>query len=74
MKETQTVGEFLLMVFGKFFKTYFDNLSSGIDQEIEEMLYLITIILKTVEFQKKVNLDYLSLDKTQLINKVKSIT
>ena len=34
MKETQTVGEFLLMVFGKFFKTYFDNLSSGIDQEI----------------------------------------
>ena len=38
------------------------------------MLYLITIILKTVEFQKKVNLDYLSLDKTQLINKVKSIT
>lgn len=38
------------------------------------MLYLITIILKIVHFEKKVNLDYLSLDKTQLIKKVKSIT
>lgn len=37
------------------------------------MLYLITIILKTVQFEKKVNLDYLELDKSELITKVKSI-
>lgn len=37
------------------------------------MLYLITIILKIIDFQKKVNLDYLSLDKAQLIKKVISI-
>lgn len=37
------------------------------------MLYLITIILKTVQFEKKINLDYLELDKSELITKVKSI-
>ena len=37
------------------------------------MLYLITIILKIVQFEKKVNLDYLELDKSELITKVKSI-
>lgn len=34
MKESQTIGEFMLMVFGKFFKQYFDNLSSEVDEEI----------------------------------------
>lgn len=74
MKETQTIGEFLLMVFGKFFKQYFESLSTRIEKQNEEMLYLITIILKIIHFEKKVNLDYLSLDKAQLIKKVKSIT
>jgi len=62
------------MVFGKFFKQYFENLSTRIEKQNEEMLYLITIILKIIHFEKKVNLDYLSLDKAQLIKKVKSIT
>lgn len=74
MKETQNIGEFLLMVFGKFFKQYFENLSSRVEKQNEEMLYLITIVLKIIHFEKKVNLDYLSLDKAQLIKKVKSIT
>ena len=34
----------------------------------------MTIILKTIHFEKKVNLDYLSLDKAQLIRKVKSLS
>lgn len=32
MKEAQIIGEFVLMVFGKFFKEFFENLSSEIDQ------------------------------------------
>lgn len=74
MKETQTIGEFLLMVFSKFFKEYFDHSTNKIDNEIEEMLYLITIVLKKIEFEKKVNLDYLDLNGSQLISKAQSIS
>lgn len=62
------------MVFSKFFKEYFDNVTNKIDDDIEEMLYLITIVLKKIEFEKKVNLEYLGLNGAQLIMKAQSIS
>lgn len=62
------------MVFSRFFKEYLDNVTNKIDNKIEEMLYLITITLKKIEFEKKVNLDYLGLNTTQLVKKAQTIT